>query len=74
MKEIIIGIISLSAGSFLVVFFKYFARFVVVQQNKFWGFHFGARGVKATETISVIVGIGFIIVGLLSLFQKIRFK
>jgi hypothetical protein len=74
MKETIIGIISLSAGSFLVVFFKFFARFVIEQQNQFWGFHFGARGIKATETISIIIGISFIIVGLLTLFQMIRFK
>ena len=74
MKETIIGMVALSVGILLVLFFKYFARFVVEQQNKSWGFHFGAREVKMTEIISVIVGIGFIIVGLLSLFQKIQFK
>lgn len=70
----IVGLISLLAGSFLVLAHRYFARFIVEQQNRFWGFHFGAREVKVAETVSIVVGLGFIAVGLLSLFQMIRFR
>jgi hypothetical protein len=74
MKETIIGIVSLSAGCLMMILNKLFARLVIEQQNKFWGFHFGQREIKITEVGSIITGIGFIVVGLLSLFQIIRFK
>lgn len=70
-EKIIIGIIGLTVGFCLVIFRKSFARHVIKEQNKFGGFHFGERDIKSTEVISIIVGIGFIIIGLLSIFQII---
>lgn len=55
----------------MVIFQKYFGKFIIVQQNKFWGFHFGDREAKITGTISVIVGIGFIILGLISILKNL---
>ena len=67
--QIIISIVSILAGGSLIIFCKFFARLVIKQQNKFWGFHFGNHGIKVAEIVSIIVGIGFIIIGILSLFR-----
>lgn len=74
MKETIIGIVSLLAGCLMMFLYKSFARIVIGQQNKFWGFHFGEREIKITEVVSIIAGIGFIVFALLSFLQMIRFK
>src|SRR3990172_12023267 len=74
LEEILVGTISLLVGCLLVVFRVSFAHKLIEQQNKFWGFHFAEGAIKATEFISLIVGAGFIILALLSIFQTIRFK
>lgn len=74
MKEAIVGIIGLLAGCSMTIFHKSFARLTIERQNKFWGFHFGQREIKITEVVSVIVGMGFIVLGFLFLFRIIRFK
>lgn len=74
MEEIIVGLFSILIGCLMVVFHKPFARFSVKHQNKFWGFHFGDREVKATGIISMIVGIGFIIFGFLAILHIGKFR
>ena len=74
MKETIIGVIVLSAGCLMTVFHKAFARLTIEGQNKFWGLRFGQKEIKITEIVSVIVGMGFIVLGFLSLFRIIRFR
>lgn len=74
MDEILVGVISVFAGCLIVVLRKFFSNLIIKQQNKFWGFHFGEVTTKTTEFVSLIVGAGFIIMGLLFVFRIIRFK
>lgn len=74
MEEIVLAVISGLIGCALVFFRVSFAGKVIEYQNKFWGFHFGESAAKATELISLIVGVGFIVVAFLSIFQIIRLK
>ena len=72
--EVIIGVIAILVGSFLVRFHKYFARLVAEDQRVLWGFHFSPQLVRVTEVVAVVLGVGFLIVGVLALLQIIRFK
>jgi hypothetical protein len=74
MKDTIIGTISLIAGLAMVVFNKPFSHLQIKGQNEFWGFNFGMKEIAVSRIVILIVGIGFIIVGLLALSHMIRFK
>jgi len=74
MKTTIIHIALVGIGILILVFHKSYARFIAEQQDSFWGFHFGVNSVKVTETISLIVGLGFVVFGLLSLFHILEMK
>jgi hypothetical protein len=69
MTRIITGIASLLVGFSFVIFFKFFAQFTIEQQNKSWGFHFGNRAIKLAQITYIIVGIGFIVISILSFFK-----
>jgi len=43
-------------------------------QNKVWGFHFGEKEVRASTVGIIIVGIGFVVISLLSLLNIIHFR
>lgn len=73
-EEILVGSISLVVGVMTLVFRKSFAFKIIEFQNSVWGFHFGKTDIKIAKFVIVIVGIGAILFGLLSLFQIIRFK
>jgi hypothetical protein len=74
MENIIYGLFFLLGGCLMLYFLKPLARLTIETQNKFWGFHFGNREIKNTSFIILVVGIGFLVAGLLSLFQIIQFK
>ncbi len=68
------GVLIFLVGCLILVFHKYFTKLIVEQQNKFWGFHFGERTFKITKLGLMMTGAGFIILGLLTLFQVLRFR
>lgn len=74
MQEKIIGIISIAVGCLVIIVRKSFARRIIEDQNRAWGFHFGDRDVKVTGYILIIIGTVAIVFGLLAVFQAIRFK
>lgn len=74
MNKIISDVIAIVVGCLMVIFHKSFARLIIEQQNKFWGFHFGDREVKISGIISIIAGTGMIVLSLLSLLKIIPFK
>lgn len=63
----VIDILAIIVGFALIAFRRPFARMVIDSQNKAWGFKFGARDKRVSEFVSVVVGLGFVVLGLLSL-------
>lgn len=74
MNDFIIDIISVAAGSALLLFRKKFASNVIEGQNRVWGFNYGDRERKATEYVTIIVGTGFLVIGILGVIGIIHFK
>jgi hypothetical protein len=72
--ETVIGAVTMLVGSLLMVFHKRFVRLVARHQEAFWGFHYTARKIRLAEIVSVIVGAGFVVAGLLTLLQFIQPK
>lgn len=56
-------------GIGLLVFHKRVARTIVREQNRFWGFNFGAKETRISECVVVICGIAAIVMAALQLFQ-----
>jgi len=73
-EEIIVGGISILVGILMLIFRNSYAYRIIEFQNRVWGFHFGVAEIKISKVIIVIVGFGLIVLGILSLFQLIRFK
>ena len=73
-KEHIVGIICVIVGCLAIIFRTWLAGAFVEFQNKFWGFHFGEREIKANKILLPILGVCAIAIGLLFFFQIIYFK
>jgi hypothetical protein len=67
MEQLVFGIGSIIAGVVLLAFPRRIAESFVRDQNATWGFRFGAREVEAGARGLVIVGIGFLILGIVGL-------
>ncbi len=74
MKGIILGFIAVVFGLFLLKNYSFWAKWTIEQQNRFWGFHFGDREIRFVEMGAILMGLIFIIIGLLVFFQKINVK
>lgn len=74
MKNIIIGSIVIVTGCYIVVYRSRWARKAIEGQNKIFGFHFGKKDMQATSYVGLIVGSGFIILGILALLGIIESK
>lgn len=74
MKELLFFIIIETVGITLIILRKSFAALCVRDQNKLWGFQFGAREKRTSEVIAIIAGASLIIMGLLCLIGIIRVK
>jgi hypothetical protein len=74
MKEIITGSIGLIVGLVMVIFNRPLSRAQIKSQNDFWGFNYGEKEIAVSRIVILIVGVGFLIFGLLALFHIIRFK
>ena len=66
-QDIIVGIVGLIIGSLILMYHKTFANHIIESQSRFWGFKFGAFNIKAAHVVTVIGGIGFIVIGILSI-------
>lgn len=66
--------LSLMAGMALLVYRKEFARNVVRDQNRLWGFRFGEREARRSEPIVVLVAVGFLGFGVAALLGLLPFK
>jgi hypothetical protein len=68
-KHHITSIISALVGLTLLMWRKRFAASVIRAQNQMWGLHFGKREERISIFMAVLAGIGFLIVGILGLFD-----
>jgi hypothetical protein len=74
MRDVIPGCVALLVGCLLLLFHKASARRAMQDQNRLWGFHFGEREVRISQVISIIVGAGFAILGLLAILGIVHFR
>ncbi len=73
-KHYITSIISALVGLALLILPKRFAAAVVREQNRMWGFHFGQREERISIFMSILVGGGFLIIGIVGLLGLIHWK
>jgi len=73
-KQYITFIISVLVGCELLLWRNRFAATVVKEQNRMWGFHFGEREERISVIVAIIVGFGFLGVGILGLLGFIHWK
>lgn len=74
MNATIVGLISLAVGCAMVLWRDRFARKIIEEQNRFWGFSFGGREEMRSKLIVLIVGTGVVAFGLLLLLGIQRFR
>ena len=67
MVNIVVALFGVLVGAFLIYFRKSFAAHCIRGQNRTWGFRFGERTVRQTERVVLVIGIGFVGIGLLAL-------
>lgn len=73
-KHYITSIISVLVGCGLLFWRKRFAAAVVKEQNRMWGFHFGEREERISVIVAIIVGSGFLTIGIFGLSGFIHWK
>ena len=61
------GLLSIAVGLLSIIFYKKLSIWAVKSQNATWGFHFGEKERKGFQITFFIVGIIFVVLGLLSL-------
>lgn len=74
MKDIIIGIVLIVAGTSVIIRRSHWARKTIDDQNRIFGFHFGKKEIQVTRYVGILVGSGFIIFGILALAGIFDFK
>jgi hypothetical protein len=72
--DTILSIVVVLIGAACIVFRAGFARLVVSTQNAAWGFRFGSREEIGSRILVVIVGLGFVTIGALTLLGLIHWK
>ncbi len=68
------GIIALTIGILLIVCSATFARGAVREQNRCWNLNLDQRDVKITKIGVIVVGLGFVLFGLLAFLGLVRFR
>ncbi len=74
MSDWLVGLVSLASGVAMLLFRRPFARFVIREQNQFWGLGLGPRAERAALVVSSVVGLGFGVVGALALVGLVHFR
>lgn len=70
----IVGIVALIVGLCLIVYRDRFAKYIIKNQNKTWGFKFADNEITSSKVILLVIGFMIIVIGLLSLLHIIKFK
>jgi len=68
------GYLPLTIGLCSLLFQKWLSDFAVRSQNKTWGFNFGVKERRIFQFAFIVVGIGFIFLGILILLGFVHFK
>lgn len=65
-------VLSVILGAAVIVFNRRWAEYQVGAQNRTWGFKMGPKAVTASRFVSVVVGAGFLVTGVLGLLGVVR--
>ena len=68
------SVIAVLVGASLVLLRKRFAQYTIRLQNRVWGFQFGENARRSAEVVTLIVGVGFVTMGILATLGIIRPK
>jgi hypothetical protein len=68
------SLVVMVVGLALLIWRRFFADLVVSSQNRMWGFRFGDRERRISIFVAIIVGIGFLGMGILTLSGIIHWK
>jgi len=58
----------------LILLRRPFSQYALRQQNRVWGFRFGDNARRSAEVVALVVGIGFVTIGILATLGIIRPK
>jgi hypothetical protein len=72
--NILFGFVALFVGCLLIVFHKGFAWLTANDQYRLWRLTYSERLIKISEVMTIIVGIGFSVFGILALLGIVRFR
>lgn len=67
MEKVILGSITIIIGCIIIIFRDRFVCSSIEFQNRAFGFHFGEKEIKAGKRSAPIIGVAFIIMGVLTL-------
>jgi hypothetical protein len=68
------SVIAMLVGVGLIIFRGRFAQYTIRQQNRVWGFRFGENATRSAEVVALIVGVGFLTIGILAILGVIQPK
>jgi len=74
MEHVFVGTVAVDAGLYLMIFREKSAKYIITKQNGFWGFKFADKGIQSSKIILFITGFLFMVFGILSLLNGIKFK
>ena len=67
MSRVLEAVFLLVIGGLLILFRVQYERFVADWQNRLWGLRYGEFATRAVVVVNMIVGIGFVVAGILRL-------
>lgn len=68
------SVIAVVVGAGLILLRKPFAQYAIKQQNRIWRFQFGENARRSAEMVALVVGVGFVTIGLLAILGIIQPK
>jgi len=68
------SVIAVVVGVGLILLRRPFSHYALRQQNRVWGFRFGDNARRSAEVFALVVGIGFVTIGILATLGIIRPK
>ena len=68
------SVIAVVVGVGLILLRRPFSQYALRQQNRVWGFRFRDNARRSAEVVALVVGIGFVTIGILATLGIIRAK
>ena len=68
------SVIAVVVGVGLMLLRRPFSQYALRQQNRIWRFRFGDNARRSAEVVALVVGIGFVTIGILATLGIIRPK